>query len=91
MKKETDDEETKLLKTIAEDTTRAEIARDVDKDVLFAPRDKNIRLCFNFSIGKSHCFRTIRISRELARDILKFIEYWSLNERTIAEAKFDRL
>lgn len=91
MKKETDDEETKLLKTIAEDTAMVKRARDVGKDVLMASLDKKVNLSFNFSIGNSHGFRTIRVPRELAGDILKFIEYWGLNERTIAEAKFDRL
>lgn len=91
MKKKIDDEETKLLKTIAADTAMVKRARDVGEDVSKASLDKKVTLCFNFSIGNSHCFRTIRIPRELAGDILKFIEYWGLNKRTIAEAKFDRL
>lgn len=91
MKKETYDEETKLLKTIAEDTTMVKRARDVGEDVLKASLDKKVSLCFNFSIGNSHCFRTIRVPRELAGDILKFIEYWAMNDRVIAEEKFDRL
>lgn len=91
MHKELYRKETELLEAIAKDTALIERAKDVDKDVSMASVDKEISLCFNFSIGNSHCFRTIRISRGLARSVLRIIKCWAIGDRVFAEQEFGEL
>lgn len=91
MKKKLTERETELIKAIAEDTALAERARDINDSILMAPLNEKVKLCFNFSIGQYHSFRTIRVPRGLARGILKYIEDWSDGDRIFAESEFDKL
>lgn len=91
MEKKLNEREIELARIIAEDTAMSKRALDIKEDIFNAPLVEKVGLCFNFSIGKSHCFRTIRISRGLAGEVLKFIEGWYEGDRAFAEEKFDNL
>ena len=91
MSKKNNERETELLGIIAADATRATIANILKKDLLLAPLHKEVCLCFDFSIGEYQCLRKIKVPRELARDILRYVEDWSKDDRISAEKEFDRL
>lgn len=82
------EKEDRLEKIIKEDIARTKRAKDVTNNILMSPIDGKVSLCFNFSIGGNRCSATIRANRDIAEGVLKYIESWSISDKSMVEGGF---